>query len=50
MSANVNISDDSNDVYSSARPRKIGKTKILTTRSTLNANMHDAFLQVQMTD
>ena len=48
MSANLYNLDDSDDVYSSARPRKIGKTKILTTRRTLNANMHDT-LRVQVT-
>ncbi len=50
MSANVYILDDSDDAYSSATPRKIGKTKNLTTRSTLNANMHDAFASRQVTD
>ena len=43
MSTNVYILDDSDDAYSSARPRKIGKTKILTRRSILNASMRDAF-------
>jgi len=43
MSANVYKPDDSDDAYSSAMPKRIGKTKNLTTRSTLNANMHDIF-------
>jgi hypothetical protein len=43
MNANVYKLDDSDDAYSSARARKIGKTKNLTTRRTLNANMHDNF-------
>lgn len=35
--------DDSDDGYSSAKPRKIGKMKNLMTRNTLNASMHDIF-------
>ena len=43
MSANVVNLDDSDDAYSSARPKTIGRTKNLTTRRTLNANTHDGF-------